>query len=115
MFQRFLRDRIAGQFGLAVEGGDMIPTRDNNGVGVDAGKPIEFNETRAAGEVNALQTLLENRYMNKVRRQPAPGRSRRRGRREWEAIVIWGNAKDLCATVSDHGETPKAKGEPEVL
>lgn len=49
-----------------MEGGDTIPTRGNNDAGVDDGKPIEFNETRAAGEVNALQTLLENRYMNKV-------------------------------------------------
>lgn len=31
------------------------------------------------------------------------------------AIARWGNTKDLCATVSDHGEAPKAKGEPKVL
>lgn len=62
----FLRDRIARQFGLAVEVGDMVQARNGNGAGVDEGKPIEFNEARAVSEVNALQTLLEDRYKNKV-------------------------------------------------
>lgn len=62
----FLRDRIARQFGLAVEVGDMVQARNGSGAGVDEGKPIEFNEARAVSEVNALQTLLEDRYKNKV-------------------------------------------------
>lgn len=58
-----------------MEGGD---TRNGSGAGVDEGKPVEFNEARAVNEVNALQTLLENRYKNKVRRQSRFGKRRKR-------------------------------------
>ncbi|KAL0636995.1 hypothetical protein Q9L58_003977 [Maublancomyces gigas] len=70
-FQTFLRDRSAKQFGLHVGREDAVPTQNGDALsttgnkGMEEGKPVvEFNTVGAVGELNALQTLLENRYLN---------------------------------------------------
>lgn len=48
-----------------MQNGDALPTTGNKGV--EEGKPVvEFNTVGVVRELNALQTLLENRYLNKV-------------------------------------------------
>lgn len=58
------------QFGLAVEGEDTQDSGASSTTGntsVEEGKPVaKFDGAKAVSELNALQTLLENRYMNKV-------------------------------------------------
>lgn len=90
-----------------------MQTRNGGGAGVDEGKPVEFNEARAVSDVNALQTLLEDRYKNKVRRQSTffeGGRGGVGGQLQDGEML-----KTLCVVVSDHGEAPKTEGEPEIL
>lgn len=53
------------QFELGLEGEDVIPVQ-NGGSAFSAAAGSKFSEAKTVGELNALQTLLEDRYMNKV-------------------------------------------------
>ncbi|KAH0610023.1 uncharacterized protein H6S33_012569 [Morchella sextelata] len=70
--QTLLQQRIARQFVQAVEGDEAIPTQNHSGPATTGsgsageGRPVvKFDEGRAAREINALGSLLEDRYRKK--------------------------------------------------
>lgn len=57
---------MEGEDTIPMQNGDALSTTGNKGV-EEEGKPVvEFNAVGVVRELNALQTLLENRYLNKV-------------------------------------------------
>ncbi|KAL7276887.1 hypothetical protein RUND412_000127 [Rhizina undulata] len=70
-FQNFLRSRIDREFGRSVEHDATIPTQNTPGPATtgnaeEGGKPvIKFSETDAHRQLNALASLLENRYVKR--------------------------------------------------